>query len=451
VSWQKSYLSRSSSLCSSSTALSSPHTQPHIPNTTNTTNITLITHTIHNNTMAGHTASRPRNGGGIRKHQQQRRDRDGDLIMGAAPRVSPARPVPRNANTSTPTAAFTELKVTGWTDEKEMTKLIGFLERHSSRRSPNASKNTIPKMIKRHRVSSSDNILTIWVRPEDVAPFGKINGFTFSSVHGSQKLHIAGPGIRSKSPNAAASMDTTTSEEERKDKSSTSSTVSLLRLFLERRYNTSEKLLNLSTIADDEEIAKSGMWDSAATQMKFFPALMVICNQVLKSPEEKRDLVHSVTLSGNNLPNLEVVRDLATTLPHIQNLDLSGNKFASIRDLKPWKNRFRNLEHLIVEVTQPGWEDELISWFPKLRILNGQQVRANRTSTPPAIPAATPTATAAPSLTPEQEAMVVYVQKETNLKRDLAIQCLEAGSWDIDAAARLFVAQSDALPAESFN
>jgi hypothetical protein len=403
--------------------------------------------------MAGPTASRPRNSG-IRKHQQ-RRDRDGDLIMGAAPRVSPARPSPRNANnsgpraSSTPTAAFTELKVTGWTDDKEMSKLIGFLERHSSRRSPNASKgNTMPpKMIKRHRVSSSDHVLTIWVRPEDVTAFSKINGFTFTSAHGTQKLNIVGPGIRSKEPNAtAAAMDTTTSEGDRQDKSSNPAH-SLLRAFIERRYFVTEKLLNLSTIADDEEIAKSGMWDSAETQMKFFPALMIVCNDLLKTAEEKRDKIHSVTLSGNNLPNLGVVHNLATTLPHIKNLDLSGNKFASIRDLKPWKNRFRQLEHLIVEIEQPGWEEELISWFPKLRILNAQQVRPDPT-TPPA--AAAPVAEPASGLTTEQEAMVAYVQKETNLKRQVAIQCLEAGNWNIDAAAQLFLAQKDALPADSF-
>ena len=403
--------------------------------------------------MPGSTASRPRNSG-IRKHQQ-RRDRDGDLIMGAAPRVSPARPSPRNASSgprasSTPTAGFTELKVTGWTDEKEMTKLLAFLERHSSRRSPNASKggNVPPKMIKRHRVSSSDHVLTISVRAEDVVAFNKINGFTFTSVHGTQKLNIVGPGIRSKEPGASAAMDTATPEGNRQRKSSPNPTRDLLGAFIERRYNVTEKLLNLSTIADDEEISKSGMWDSAETQMKFFPALMIVCNDLLKTPAEKRDKIESVTLGGNNLPNLGVVRELATTLPHIKNLDLSGNKFASIRDLKPWKNRFRNLEHLIVEVEQPGWEEELISWFPKLRILNAQQVRPN-SPTPPA--AAAPVAVSAPGLTAEQEAMVVYVQKETNLKRQVAIQCLEAGSWNIDAAAQLFIAQKDALPAESFN
>ncbi|KAJ4287245.1 nuclear mRNA export, poly(A)+RNA binding protein [Kalmusia sp. IMI 367209] len=419
--------------------------------------------------MPGSATSRPR-GGGIRK-QRAKRDRDGDLVMGAAPRVSPAPraqraagPGPRPRNT--PTAAFVELKVTGWTDDKELSKLINFLERHAARRSPNASKSSLPpKMIKRHRVAGT--VLTISVRPEDVTAFSKINGFTFTSTHGTQKLNIAGPGIRSKSPTASTAMDVTTSDGASRNKSTTSETVELLKGFLFRRYNPEGKLLNLSTIAEDEEVAKSGMFNSEATQQKFFPALMVICDQTLKSAEEKRDAIHSVTLSGNNLPNLDVVRNLANTLPHIQNLDLSGNKFASIRDLKPWKNRFRSLEHLIVEITEPGWEEELVSWFPKLRILNGQQVRpdpvapipTSSTTAPSAAPAVAPAVAAAvappaapaPGFTQEQEAMVTYVMEQTNLKREMAVQCLEAGKWNIEAAAQLFQATKDTLTPDSFN
>lgn len=417
-------------------------------------------------------ASRPR-GGGIRKQRAKRdakRDRDGDLVMGAAPRVA-AAPTARteraaasgSRSRSTPTAGFVELRVTGWTDDKEMTKLINFLERHSSRRSPNASKSSLPpKMIKRHRVAGTT--LTISVRPEDVSAFNKINGFTFSSQHGTQKLTIAGPGIRSKSPNAS-SMDV--AGEAKTGSETTSETVELLKNFLFRRYNPDAKLLNLSTIADDEEVAKSGMWNLEATQRKFFPALMVVCDQTLKSAEEKRNAIHSVTLAGNNLPNLDVVRNLSMTLPHIQNLDLSGNQFASIRDLKPWKNRFRSLEHLIVNITQPGYEDELVSWFPKLRILNGQQVRpdppaqdaAPAPSAPAAAPATVPAAAtpaapqAAPAseFTPEQEAMVTYVMEQTNLKREMAVQCLQAGEWNIEAAGQLFLATKDTLGPESFN
>lgn len=415
--------------------------------------------------MTGSAISRPR-GGGIRK-QRAKRDRDGDLVMGAAPRVATASRASRGSGSAprardSHTAPFTELKVTGWTDDKEVAKLLNFLERHASRRSQKAHKGSVPpKMVKRH--SAAGTLLKIWVRPEDVTAFSKINGFTFTSAHGSQKLTITGPGIRSKSPNA---MDTTNDKGKGADKQDSAETIELLKGFLFRRYQAPEKLLNLSKIADDEEVAKSGMWTDERTQQKFFPALMVVCDQNLKSAEEKREAIHSVTLSGNNLPNLDVVRNLSTTLPHIQNLDLSGNKFAKIGVLKPWKNRFRSLEHLIVEIAEPGWEEELVSWFPKLRILNGQQVRPDPAATAPAVTAApadplpqvapTTEPTAAPvapasGLTPEQEQMVVYVMEQTNLKREMALQCLEAGKWDINAAGQLFLATKDTLGPESFN
>lgn len=413
--------------------------------------------------MTGSTASRPR-GGGIRK-QRAKRDRDGDLVMGAAPRVATAArasssKTPR-ANRASHTAPFTELKVTGFSDEKEVAKLLNFLERHASRRSQKVTKGAVPpKMVKRHLAAGT--LLKIWVRPEDVSAFGKINGFTFASTHGNQKLTITGPGIRSKSPNAMETFG----DKDAALKPETSATIDLLKGFLSRRYQPDEKLLNLAKIADDEEVAKSGMFTDDRTQKKFFPALMIVCDQTLKSAEEKREAIHSVTLSGNNLPNLDVVRDLATTLPHIQNLDLSGNNFANIRVLKPWKHRFRSLQHLIVEIAEPGWEEELTSWFPKLRILNGQQVRPDPAPTPagpvstPATPVAAstptpaapaPTSAPANGLSPEQEQMIAYVIEQTNLKREIALQCLEAAKWDINAAGQLFLATKDTLGPESFN
>ena len=244
-------------------------------------------------------------------------------------------------------------------------------------------------------------------------------------------------------------------------RTSTNETKQMLEGFLSRRYIPDSKLLDLSSIASDEEVLKSGMFNDERTQKKFFPALMVICNTLLKSADEKRETIHSVSLAGNNLPNLDVVRELSATLPHIKNLDLSGNKFANIRVLKPWKNRFRSLEHLIIEIPGEDWQEELISWFPKLRILNAQQVRPDPPATAPevAVTSAAPTADpaaaipAAPvaTLTPEQEQMIATVMEQTNLKRETAIQCLEAGQWNFDEAGRIYLATKDTLTPDMFN
>jgi nuclear RNA export factor len=227
--------------------------------------------------------------------------------------------------------------------------------------------------------------------------------------------------------------------------------------------------LNFSTIATDEEVAKSGMFRQESTQKKFFPALMVICDQMLETREAKEAAIESVTLCGNNITNLNVVFDLCKSLNHIKNLDLSGNAFHSINALKPWKGRFRKLEHLIVDPFDSiGWEEELTAWFPKLKILNGACVRADKpapgvgamvtdapmTATPqpmagapPTIPTPTPT----PAFDQQKEEMIAYVQTATNLRRDYAIQCLEAGGWDLNRAGELFTQSQPNLPPDAYN
>lgn len=316
-----------------------------------------------------HTTS-SRRGGGIRKHQQ-RRDRDGDLVMGAAPRVASGRQ-PQKPQTSAASRNLTELRVTGWTDESEIPKITKFLERHASKRSMGAKSGGVsPTMIKRSRVTG--DMLVISVRAEDVPAFSKINGFSFVSSHGSQKLTIVGPGVRSKSP-----TDNTTNSNSQS--SGSSEIAELLKGFLERRYDVTQKLLNLSSIADDEKVSAVGMFSSSSTQSKFFPVLMTIVEKQLPTAEQRREAIQSITLSNNNLPHLGAVKDLAFTLPHIKNLDLSGNNFKNTKDLISWKNKLRSLEHLILsgnplETAQAGWEQEIIGWFPRLRILNDQSVR----------------------------------------------------------------------------
>jgi nuclear RNA export factor len=234
-------------------------------------------------------------------------------------------------------------------------------------------------------------------------------------------------------------------------------TVSLLEGFLGRRYDPTTKLLDLSAIALDEAVRRSGMFDNERTQKKFFPALMVVCDKMLPTRDQKIAAIESVSLANNNVPNLNVIYELVKSLNHIKNLDLSGNAFASLLPLKPWKNRFKSLEHLIVDpFPEAGWEDELTAWFPRLRILNGKQVRpdADTSQAPAAVALAyssTPAAT--PVNTEEQqkkEEMIAFVQQATNLNRDYAIQCLEAGQWDLQQASDLFAQSRHTLPPNAF-
>lgn len=229
----------------------------------------------------------------------------------------------------------------------------------------------------------------------------------------------------------------------------------LLEAFLSRRYDTSTKLLNLAAIASDEAVLKAGMFDSESTQKKFFPALMIVCDTMLPTRQEKIDAIESVSLAGNNVPNLNAIYELVRYMNHIKNLDLSGNKFEKLDALKPWKLRFKYLEHLVVDpFPDMGWEDEITSWFPKLKLLNGKQVRSdtnhsnnNNTNAASVIVAAP---IALPNMSKEQEDMIAFVQQATHLTREYAIQCLEAGQWNLQQASDLFVQSRDTLPPNAF-
>ena len=245
-----------------------------------------------------------------------------------------------------------------------------------------------------------------------------------------------------------------------KEKLKSNPSYSLMEGFLGRRYDASTKLLNLSTIASDQEILQSGMFASEGAQKKFFPALMIVCDAILETQEAKEQAIHSVTLAGNNLQNTHAVYQLCNHFRHIQNLDLSNNAFATLDALKPWKGRFRNVEHLIIDpFPSMNWEDEITSWFPKLQILNGNQVRpgaaannnhTNAQQTPPSVTPTPPPAFVDPEQQRKEE-MIAYVQHETNLTRDYAVQCLEAGQWNLEQAGALFAQSRDSLPAEAYN
>ncbi|KAF1832942.1 hypothetical protein BDW02DRAFT_599506 [Decorospora gaudefroyi] len=242
-----------------------------------------------------------------------------------------------------------------------------------------------------------------------------------------------------------------------KEKLKSNPTYPLMEGFLGRRYDPSTKLLNLSTIAGDEEILKSGMFNTEGAQKKFFPALMIVCDAILETQEAKEAAITSVTLAGNNLQNTHAVYQLCNHFRHIQNLDLSNNAFATMDALKPWKGRFKNVEHLIIDpFPSTNWEEDIVSWFPKLKILNGTQVRpdtaANNTNTPHSTTTSTPATTTNPEQCQQaREDMILYVMRETNLTRDYAVQCLEAGQWNLEQAGALFSQSRDTLPAEAFN
>ena len=149
---------------------------------------------------------------------------------------------------------------------------------------------------------------------------------------------------------------------------------------LNRRYQAESKLLDLGALAQDPKLAQEGVFSEQA-ESKFFTALMVIGDREFKSAKDKREALRSVSLANNGLKSVEPVKALAVTFPDIVNLDLSGNDFQDLSALQLWKNKFRHLDLLVLppmgRIPPADLRLELLRWYPRLRLLNGEQIRSD--------------------------------------------------------------------------
>lgn len=152
-----------------------------------------------------------------------------------------------------------------------------------------------------------------------------------------------------------------------------------IRAILATRYDASLKLLNLSALGTDPGLVQMGIFDAESRISKLFPVLMVVCDRLFDSAQQKREAIVSVTLADNELDNLKQISTLAQTFPDILNLDLSRNKFTSLKQLDSWQHKFRRLQNLrLLENpidASPDYKVELAKWYPTLQILNDVQIR----------------------------------------------------------------------------
>lgn len=150
---------------------------------------------------------------------------------------------------------------------------------------------------------------------------------------------------------------------------------------LAKRYIPQTKVLNLSALGSDPDLVSMGIFNSMSTESKFFPALMRICESNFETTEKRYAAIISVSLADNDLQNVSVVTTLAQTFPQLKNLDMSGNKIASTRDIEAWRWKFRDLDFLDLSgnpiSVQPEFKETMMKWFPKLRTLNNVQVRTD--------------------------------------------------------------------------
>ncbi|KAI7186759.1 hypothetical protein KC363_g6373 [Hortaea werneckii] len=257
-----------------------------------------------------------------------------------------------------------ELKVTGWqkskvsgTSDGGVSNLIQWLEKKASSRLGSKGRSV---KIRKSQIQEPD--LIIKVASEDVGALVRMNGYSWAGVNvGIERL-------------GGAAQDASGQSNE------TQKLKDMFKSVLERRYDFETKFLNMSALAEDQDLKDKKLFDTKSTESKFFPAMMKVLEAQFDKPEEKDAAVTSLSLANNGLEELTAVKELSATLPKLLNLDLSNNKFANLNALTPWRKRFYHLQHLIVtgnplEQTEPNYAQTLTNWYPNLRQLNGIQVR----------------------------------------------------------------------------
>ncbi|ROW01504.1 hypothetical protein VSDG_02288 [Cytospora chrysosperma] len=356
-------------------------------------------------------ASRPSARGGIAKRGRgpaPRVDRDGDLVMDAAAggnksgaginknnsltRRGTTRPSAPKANTrlqqnlarqlggdtsqvpNAPSAARlaannTTLKILGMKSSKAATnpdkgekRLLEFLERKASTlKGPSRRHVTIKKSL------VEGDFVYVLASNLDAEEILKLNGFIFAGAQLTIAKNDDGW------PQAEKSGSTSLSDKARQDKIK-------LQQVLERRYNPNIKLLDLSALGQDPTLTEMGLFQAKNTAEKTFKVLMVICQDLFKTAQAKRDAIESISLAGNNVDFVGQVFDLAETFPDLKHLDLSNNLFSNLKQLNKWRGRFRHLETLLLNdnpiiQAEPNHAVEIREWFPKLQNLSNTQIR----------------------------------------------------------------------------
>lgn len=149
-------------------------------------------------------------------------------------------------------------------------------------------------------------------------------------------------------------------------------TIETLQAFLSSRYNAGLNMLDLQNMRGDQFLISKGLFATASTSSKMFPALMKIASDKLPG-------VLSVNLAENNLQDVSGVTTLSQTYPSLQNLSLANNRIAKIRNLELWRHKFRNLRELILSgnpiTREPTYKEDVAKLFPRLVVLDGVVIR----------------------------------------------------------------------------
>lgn len=218
-------------------------------------------------------------------------------------------------------------------------------------------------------VRVSGPVLHATIRQDESTVLAKLSGIRFAG----SPLDIRVYGADGNSINHSHSHGSSSSSGSTSNVSAeTRSTIQLLKEYIFSHYNADIKFLNLENMAGDQFLISNGLFSSASTTSKFFPALMKITSDSLTDLE-------SVSLASNGLLDVSAVTTLAATFSRLKNLSLANNNISHPSGLDLWRHKFPQLRELILSgnpiSATPTYKDDMIKLFPKLIVLDGQIIQ----------------------------------------------------------------------------
>ena len=223
-----------------------------------------------------------------------------------------------------------------------------------------------------HRLEG--DALIVSLMPEEVKDLLRIDGHLFAGAG----LEI----VRGKNGKAS----------EEKSEPSNPNTLDILKEVVLERYDGKQKLLDLSGLEHDQTLSHLRKIDDEykSHPEKVFPALMIACDQLWETIQQKADCIIGVSLANNKISSVESITMLAETFPAIRNLDLSENLLEDIGALLPLRLKLRSLEQLILIgnpiVSVPGYGAEIVKKFSTLLMLDNHAVPGAEVAAPIAAP-----------------------------------------------------------------
>ncbi|KAJ1028629.1 hypothetical protein NDA16_001795 [Ustilago loliicola] len=167
------------------------------------------------------------------------------------------------------------------------------------------------------------------------------------------------------------------------DMSKTQNVVSLIKRFLESRWNAQAKFLNLENMRADPILQAEGIKlpGVAGSPKELGNVIWKLCSETYPD-------VVTISLANNGLRSLGPVSSLPAYFPNLQNLSLEGNELRWTKDLDTYavrKSKLLNLKELlltgnpvhasaIAAGNEEGYRQEVLSKFRTLTMLDRKPV-----------------------------------------------------------------------------